>query len=42
MSDYEARATMLHVAAMWEAMAKNAESHSRGRSAFGGQPDRRV
>jgi hypothetical protein len=28
MTDYEARQTMLQVAAMWEGMAKSAERHS--------------
>ena len=29
MTDYEARQTMLQVAAMWEGLAKSAQSHSR-------------
>ena len=28
MTDYEARTTMLQVAAMWESMARSAERHS--------------
>jgi hypothetical protein len=34
MMDYEARRTMLEVAALWDTMAKNAERNARDRTTF--------